>query len=173
MISLARIKARDRRQAAVHEAGHYVVAWHFRIPVSTWITPNDTSDPRATRTWLGRAQIQLVGKRRLSAIRQAMIGVAGAVAEDVWESRTRPGEFLDVNLFLDVLEPASMSPTDWEMTGCQPGEPNPKFCRAVEQTWELLDGELWAPLLRGFAAADARRRHRKLTRSAAAEASPH
>jgi hypothetical protein len=39
-----RIAARDRRGAAVHEAGHLVVAANFGLhPLSAWITPNESA----------------------------------------------------------------------------------------------------------------------------------
>lgn len=39
-----------------------------------------------------------------------------------------------------------MSPTDWERSGCAPGEPDAAFMRAVAKVLDLLNGPLRAEL---------------------------
>jgi len=52
-----RTLARDRRPAAIHEAGHVVVARQLGIEISSaWIAPNDGGLPDE-RTWIGRVQM--------------------------------------------------------------------------------------------------------------------
>src|SRR5688572_4848564 len=88
-----RICARDRRLAAVHEAGHLVIARHFRlITASARIFPTGaTSD--LEKLWVGNFRYSarmLVGKRdphvkqaRPSVLRA--VAVAGKVAELCWQ----------------------------------------------------------------------------------------
>ncbi len=136
MINRLRIEARDRRMSAIHEAGHAVVARHLGIRVSSvWIVPNeDDVGPKDQHTWTGRAQCELWSrKRRPSHIRQAMVGVAGAVAELVWENDD----------WADPTEEGRMSETDWASTGYKPGDVlGKKFWDAVDRTHALLSGEL-------------------------------
>ena len=48
-----RIVAGDRRMAAIHEAGHMVVAEMFSIPAHAWITPVLDSEPWQ-KMWVGQ-----------------------------------------------------------------------------------------------------------------------
>jgi hypothetical protein len=74
-----RILARDRRAAAIHEAGHLVVArWAGAEIASAWIVQNDNPAPDE-KTYGGRVQIVQIGG--IDPRRRRMIGVAGAVAE--------------------------------------------------------------------------------------------
>jgi hypothetical protein len=72
-----------------------------------------------------------------------MIGVAGAVAEDVWSD---DAVFLENEGAWAWQEEAIMSPTDWRLTGCAPGEPDKTFMRAVGKVIDLLNGTLRAEL---------------------------
>ena len=81
--SPARIEARDRRLAAIHEAGHAVVARHMRV---TAFNPEIWRNPDAgknEKTWLGNIRIER--SPRTSRAHMAMIAVAGAIAEHGWE----------------------------------------------------------------------------------------
>jgi hypothetical protein len=52
-----RILARERRSAAIHEAGHVVIARRLGFELlSAWIAPHDGEEPD-DRTWIGRVQI--------------------------------------------------------------------------------------------------------------------
>jgi hypothetical protein len=77
-----RTLARERRLAAVHEAGHVVIARRvgFRI-ASAWIMPNDGEDAEHEGTWTGRVQIESVRADKFAC---RMVGVAGSVAEHLW-----------------------------------------------------------------------------------------
>jgi hypothetical protein len=43
-----------------------------------------------------------------------------------------------------------MSPADWQMTGCEPGDPDEPCINAIERLADLLSegGPLWGDLLR-------------------------
>jgi len=47
-------------------------------------------------------------------------------------------------------DPLELSETDWQMTGCAPGEPDRKFYNAVDKVAVLLarDGPHWPSLTR-------------------------
>jgi len=135
----ARISAFDRRKAAIHEAGHVVVADHlnrnnFVQSASARIFRNPTSDPRSEKTWLGQARHS---PDFLSPFELRMVACAGAAAEFIWSgSDPEPDDWWD---------PESMSPSDWRLAECQPGEPDELCCEAIEELAKLLarDGRLW------------------------------
>ena len=54
MRRLARIEARDRRLAAIHEAAHVVIARRVRVEAAAWIFRRPTADPRREKTWGGQ-----------------------------------------------------------------------------------------------------------------------
>jgi len=100
--SEVRARVRDRRMAAIHEAGHVVIARSFGILCEAELTPTFTTDPRAQKTWVGQTRYPLGsnGKRlKLKPGEQQgdlieptqqelrMVGVAGAVAEACWRDR--------------------------------------------------------------------------------------
>ncbi len=71
-----------------------------------------------------------------------MLGCAGAMAELCWK-----GEYIDPGYW---TEPEMMSPSDWRLCGCEPGEPDKVCIEAIERLQYLLsdDGPLWGELLR-------------------------
>src|SRR5262249_11799864 len=74
-----KIVARDRRLAAVHEAGHVVVARRLGLEIlSAWIRPDGSEE----RSWDGRVQINTSDAPKIA---RQMVGVAGSVAEWLWE----------------------------------------------------------------------------------------
>ncbi|WP_069880896.1 hypothetical protein [Bosea sp. BIWAKO-01] len=153
MMDVRRIIARDRRMAAVHEAGHAVVAMHLGFEVvGAFIRPNPTDDIYSEKSYLGQATYEPpsdLSQRRL-------IAVAGVVAEEVWKARGPAyGYWPDF-----VADPACMSPTDWAGTECEPGEPDDNLITAVGEVEDLLAGELWPKLTalsRKLIDADSRR----------------
>jgi hypothetical protein len=135
----ARVEARDRRLSAIHEAAHVVIARHVGMPAAAWIYRWPTDDPMREKTWGGKT---ILGGKP-SRPQRAMISVAGAVAEYVWDSEL---DFLRDEGELVWWEPEIMSDTDWRLAGCAPGEPNAKFMGAVDKVIDLLAGPLRADL---------------------------
>jgi hypothetical protein len=106
-----RKEARDRRDAAVHEAGHVVVARHVGVTVvSAYIYPvPDALDDYLNRTmWNG--DTVLARFDNASPEQLAKIAVAGAIATLSW--RGKPIELWKFQM---------KSFSDWAMCGCQPG----------------------------------------------------
>ena len=142
--------ATDRRRSAVHEAGHFVVAMHVGIVApEANIWPVTVSDFRKETTWAGHAQFfnRRADGERPSPAENALVAVAGAVAEFAWKRET----------FFDTCdnglwhEPDIMSASDWAMTGCQPGEPTDFLFDTIEAAFNLLgagNGILWADLVK-------------------------
>jgi len=135
-----RILARDRRMAAVHEAGHWVMAeWVMAEPwsFSARIEPTE-SNSDYEKTWIGQFQYLRPSSQR----KRKLVAVAGAVAELCWF-----GQPVEEELFW--LEPGMMSDSDWRLAGCNPGEPDRALCRAIEKAGELLcrNGPLWGNLI--------------------------
>lgn len=134
-----RIFARDRRRAAIHEAGHLVVArWAGVQIVSAWIIPNDNPAP-GEKTYAGRVQIAQIGG--IAPHRRRMIGVAGAVAEHL-------GAGLWIENF--SLEDSSVSESDWSLAGCEAGQADEAIARAIYSVGRMLrlDGPVWPQVLR-------------------------
>ncbi|UFW42307.1 hypothetical protein [Bradyrhizobium sp. WSM471] len=138
----AKTFAADRRHAAVHEAGHVVVARYLGLSIVhaeiRKIEPQDYSE----KQWVGSTQCLMLGADPSTCI---MVAVAGAVAEACWGN-----EIFD-ELYITLQEsPEKMSQADWEMSGCSPGEVSEQFWDAMEQVFELLNretGKLWNTLL--------------------------
>lgn len=148
-----RILARDRRMAAVHEAGHAVIAMHLGLEVlGVHIRPNPTDDIHTEKSYLGQATYEPPSDPN----HHRMIAVAGMVAEEVWKSHGPAYEYWP-GLMTD---PACMSDTDWAGTGCEPGEPDDELIAAVDAVEDLLAWELMPKLTalsRKLIEADSRR----------------
>jgi hypothetical protein len=130
-----KIGARDRRCAAVHEAGHAVVARHFGCEiVSAWIVPADNPGPDE-KTWIGRIQIMQAPADPLA---RRMIGVAGEVAEYLWFGGS-----------IEDFYPDVMSKSDWRLSGCEPDEPDDLLIDAAAEVGRLLSRETphWQALI--------------------------
>jgi hypothetical protein len=137
-LSPARIEARDRRMAAIHEAGHAVIARHVGArSAQAHIERHSAADP-FEKTWTGQCRVAWI-EHKVSPAHDAMISVAGAVAEHVWDG---DGDFLRAEGEWAWHEEAIMSPTDWDMAGCAPGKPDAAFMRAVDKVIDLLTGPL-------------------------------
>jgi hypothetical protein len=137
----SRVSARDRRHAAVHEAGHVVVARHLGIMTVQVeirkIEPQDFTD----KEWVGSVQCLTEG---VVASKRKVVAVAGLVAEACWD-----GEKFDDLYDALELNPEEMSQSDWDLSGCLSGEPSKQFWDAMEQAFELLNretGKLWNAL---------------------------
>jgi hypothetical protein len=148
MLTTTEEAARDRRMAAIHEAGHMVAARRRRVEAYAIIWPNDTGDP-FIKTWLGRAAFGR-GVDRASDGTHRFIGVAGAVAEFCW-LEARNGDEADIDCVWTWEDPEVMSPSDWRFARAEPGEPDPRFMRAVERVYAEFnprDGALWQEVCR-------------------------
>jgi hypothetical protein len=153
-LARSRVSARDRRRAAVHEAGHVVVARHLGIVTLQAeirkIEPQDFTE----KQWVGSVQCMTRG---VVASKCRVVAVAGLVAEACWDG----GIFYEL---YDALEfsPEDMSQSDWDLSGCPPGEPSKQFWDAMEQAFDLLNretGKLWNALLMEARCLIVRSRH--------------
>jgi hypothetical protein len=136
-----RIFAQDRRLAAIHEAGHVVIANMLSINVAfAYIyEPHNHADPQFQKTWAGRTYCNL---KKADPRQRRMIGVAGAVAELCWRE-----EFVDDDYWTD---PNMMSKSDWRLTRCRPGAPDERCVEAIYAVAEVLErgASLWGDLVR-------------------------
>jgi hypothetical protein len=146
-LDLKRIMARDRRLAAIHEAGHVTMARHLgALFAVAWLEKaagTADSDVRFEKLWTGHTNYYF--HKTPSRRKIAMFAVAGAVAEHCWQRIS----------FDDALdswdEPEVMSESDWAGTGCTPGEPSSNLLRIIEHTFSLFDSEtgiLWPALIK-------------------------
>jgi hypothetical protein len=137
-----RVSARDRRRAAVHEAGHVVVARHLGVRILQAeirkIEPQDLTEKER----VGSVRCMTEG---VLASKSKVVAVAGLVAEACWY-----GEIFDELYGALESNPEEMSQSDWDLSGCPSGEPSKQFSDAMEQAFELLNretGKLWKALL--------------------------
>jgi len=136
----SRVVARDRRLAAVHEAGHVVVAAHFGLPPARARISRVVAPAPDQRAWTGRVQCR--GLDVLSSLERRMLGCAGAAAELSWQrDDIHPDHWIAAD---------HMSEADWRLAGCDPGEPDDLCVEAIAELQDLLaeDGPLWSDLLR-------------------------
>jgi hypothetical protein len=138
----AELSAKDRRHAAVHEAGHAVVAKYLGLSnvqaEIRKIAPQDYTE----KEWVGSTRCLMEG---VDASTRIMVAVAGAVAEACWNNETFDELYIKLEDF-----PGQMSQSDWDMSGCSPGEAPEQFWDAMEHAFELLNrdtGKLWNALL--------------------------
>lgn len=133
-----RIQARDRRKAAVHEAGHMVIARHFGAQAEGWLFRNEDARVSEENTWVGRMEFWGAA---LKPLQLRMIACAGTVAEFCWMGEDVWPEYWD--------DPDAMSATDWRFARCKPGEPDRWCMEAIDRLGVLLsrDGPLWSELL--------------------------
>jgi hypothetical protein len=100
-LSTVQISARDRRLAAIHEAGHFTIGRHLGlITFNVRIEKNLIQRPDE-KYWVGNTTCQ-----RKTPAKSRMVAVAGVVAEFCWSGET----FEDTQ---DTWEdPYTMSDTD-------------------------------------------------------------
>jgi hypothetical protein len=140
-----RIIIGDRRMAAIHEAGHIVIAQKFRLPSgNAWIGPTGTADILEERTWIGHVRKGLLFDAKCTKRQSKMVGVAGVVAEHCWQGD------VDTDWFEPWYDPNLTSASDWRLIGCPPGNPHEPCLAAVKPAALLLQrdtGPLWPTLL--------------------------
>jgi hypothetical protein len=103
----------------------------FSINADAYIRPVlGNVDVECEKTWIGQT---LYNRRDLRSRRKnAMFGVAGAVAALCWR-----GEFIDDESIW--YAPEMMSESDWESTGCIPGEPDDNCLEAISAVAAVLE----------------------------------
>ncbi|WP_438748376.1 hypothetical protein [Pararhizobium sp. O133] len=145
--SPTRMEAYDRRLAAIHEAGHALMAIHLGYTADAWIHRNETVDHLREKTWLGHMTMyDLPTVSDHQHVR--MVAVAGMVAETLWKCG-HDEEYADPWGWEDyLLDEDSMSPSDWRLAGCAPGEPDDDLFDVVAQVGMLFMGDLWSTLTR-------------------------
>ena len=153
LINATRVVALDRRLAAIHEAGHVVIANSFGVQCQAWIMPEfDAEDLLEDqnllyqKTWTCVARFGRYGSfETLTAQKRRMIAVAGAIAEGRWAEghRTR------ADATRDWFNPAVMSESDWRLANCPLGKPSKALFAAINKVGRLLrpDGALWPELI--------------------------
>jgi hypothetical protein len=138
----AQICAEDQRHAAIHEAGHFVVAKYLGLSnVQAEIRKIEPQDD-TEKEWVGSTRCLMEG---VDASKRIMVAVAGVVAEACWDNEIFDELYTTLEDF-----PEQMSQSDWDMSGCSPGEVSEQFWDAMEQVFELLNrdtGKLWNALL--------------------------
>jgi len=130
---VSRIRAKERRLAAVREAGHVIIARRVGFEVvSAWIAPE-----AGGRTWIG--QIQFKSLRWADEHARRMVGVAGSVADHLWS-----GGWIE-----DYSPQGSMSESDWQLAGCVQDEPDDLLTDAARDVARLLarGGSGWQALI--------------------------
>lgn len=148
-LSAHRIEARDRRAAAVHEAGHLVIARHFHAVSDedvTYLFPrariwrSATMESLWEKTWLG--ECRGFDFRSLSQTQRRMFGIAGYVAEAMWRDGWSDDD-------LDLLSYDYDDLSDTDKRACEPlGEPLERAARRVANLFDRYDGKLWPDVLR-------------------------
>lgn len=103
-----RWQARDRRIAAIHEAGHTVMARLEEVSAWPKIWRRDPKDPEREMLWGGSTQygIQLLFVTNMSRRR---IGVAGVMAEEIWMEWHRNYRLVD-----ELPSLLRMPSADWD-----------------------------------------------------------
>lgn len=141
----ARIKAYDRRSAAIHEAGHALMAVELGYDADAWIYAHETSDPLDEKTWLGHTTIH-GGPGDYGHPHSRMVAVAGMVAEILWKNG-RNDDYAEPYGWEDYLmDGGSMSYSDWRMADCEPGEPDADLFEVTAKVGRLFMSELWPTL---------------------------
>jgi hypothetical protein len=117
------ISAWDRRNAAIHEAGHIVMARRLGLSDTCGVIFHlDDDAPLLDKTWGGRTA--LVFMTRLTSVERQMVAVAGAVAELCWRR-----ELVDLDYWEEPI--ACRTPT-----GCSPSA-------RLDDPTQGADGQFW------------------------------
>ena len=142
----AREQAKDRKRAAIHEAGHVVVAQALGIKVASARIWRFDTGSIAEHCWRGQVAFDFrdheeytpAGRSKVRAI-----AFAGSVAEYIYESHSEP----DPDCW--SLDPDIMSPTDWEMARCKPCQLDNAAIKSIFRASYFLayDGARWSKLL--------------------------
>ena len=131
--------ARDRRRAAVHEAGHMVVGRSFGFLMNAEIF--QVGQPSCyEKSWAGKTYI-LFKPETSTPVQLRMIAAAGAVAEYSWLKE----DFNEI----DWTDPDIMSASDWKLAECDPGVPDDTLLEGIDILVDMfapLSGAKWLEL---------------------------
>jgi hypothetical protein len=135
-----RVLADDRRNSAMHEAAHYVIAGAVGVRHrGAWITQvSNGTNAVGERSFVGSFIYPTGAMDRLSSVRRMMIGIAGGVGESLW----RDADMLHPFWVEEVLDVGSVSDTDWDLIGVVPDYSNSKLVRAGDRVLDLLQDGL-------------------------------
>jgi hypothetical protein len=136
-------EAHDRRDAAVHEAGHMVMTreiWaRSFMNEPSGLTARIFRVEGGTRrgsTWNG--VFGFYPWPDMSLLEKAMVGVAGVVAVERWRRRS-----------LQDVDWDTMSSVDWEICDCERGKPKAYMLEAISAVSALFvpnNADLWSKL---------------------------
>lgn len=129
-----RTKAAGRRTAAVHEAGHAIVARHLGFSVTAVIRPTDAKD-QFDRSWSGQTRSN-GPTPNITERQRRMIAIAGHIAEQLWnEARGRT-----VDIEGDFKKPPyPLSDSDRQSAGFDWPQPWPEdYWRDIRDTIALM-----------------------------------
>lgn len=81
---------------------------------------------------------------------ERLIAVAGFVAELVWRRQDDESSEDWAPVCYRLEFPDAMSETDWNLAGCEPGDPDDALLAAAEQVVEMIRraGPLWPEIVR-------------------------
>jgi hypothetical protein len=147
-LNLARIKARERFKASLHEAAHEVIARHHGIHGYAQVVERDARDGHSDRTFIGNFTYD-IGPTLTPSIKR-LISVAGAVGVALFDREVLGMDFDERLPFIHE----GMSPSDCRGAGFPEfdddiffAEQSAEFADAVEQVETLLCGDLRAKWL--------------------------
>ncbi|MFA7416379.1 MAG: hypothetical protein WC048_18065 [Rhizobium sp.] len=144
--SPARMQAFDRRTAAIHEAGHALMALYLGYDANACIRPANTFKPLDEKTWIGHMTIHRKPVEP-NHPHTRMVAVAGLVAETLWR-HGHDEEYAVPDGWEDYLrDEDSMSYSDWRLSGCLPGEPDDDLYNVAAHVADLFMGDLWPVLV--------------------------
>jgi len=138
-----RVLAHDRRNAALHEAGHCIEAWHRGIHCEAMIKPEPNRGDW-DKTWTGRTRfLKPIYQWQIGDADRLHIALAGEIAVFRGGSDYDP-DFTRENLLDEMTwdEAALMSHADWHLTGYEPGQVDRRFMRAVERVYDRFDRDM-------------------------------
>jgi len=139
------MNAYDRRLAAIHEAGHALIAVYLGYRADAWVHPNETDEPLAEKTWLGHVAVH-DRPRSCAHPHSRMIAIAGMVAEILWK-HGHDDEYGEPYGWEDHLfDEDCMSFSDWRNADCEPGQPDEDLFDVVAEVARLFMGDYW-PIL--------------------------
>lgn len=138
-----RIKAYDRRAAAIHEAGHALMAVHLGYVADAWVYPNDSGNPLESKTWVGHVCLH-GGPNNRSHSR--LIALAGMAAETIWKNGHHEDYAHSYGWEDYLLDGDAMSFSDWRLADCSPGYPDDDLHEVTAEVGALFMSDLWPTL---------------------------